>query len=113
MPDMTLPQASPEGQGMAAERRETITRGEDAMRQHRQGLARIFAIGEAFEAMQQEAMQRAHSNQPVGKRYNEQYAALEKPVPELRRVNKTDRNQYIWCQQNREAIERWWQTKAQ
>jgi hypothetical protein len=51
--------------------------------------------------MQAEAMYRSHSNNPIGKRYNEAYALLEKPVPELARINKTDRNQFIWCWQHR------------
>ena len=63
--------------------------------------------------MQTEAMLRSHSNNPIGKRYNDAYALLEKPVPELARMNKTDRNQFIWCWQQREALERWWPTKAQ
>jgi len=63
--------------------------------------------------MQTEAMLRSHSNNPIGKRYNDAYALLEKPVPELARMNKTDRNQFIWCWQQREALERWWPTNAQ
>ena len=38
---------------------------------------------------------------------------LEKPVPELARINKTDRNQFIWWWQQCEALERCWPTKAQ
>ena len=63
--------------------------------------------------MQTEAMLRSLSNNPIGKRYNDAYALLEKPVPELARMNKTDRNQFIWCWQQREALERWWPTNAQ
>ena len=66
------------------------------------------SVGKAFEAML-----RSHSNNPIGKRYNDAYALLEKPVPELARINKTDRNQFIWWWQQREALERWWPTKAQ
>jgi hypothetical protein len=102
-----------EWQGMAPERQEVIRNGAEAMRVHRQGLTRIFAIGQAFEAMQDEAMYRSHSNNPIGKRYNDAYALLEKPVPELARINKTDRSQFIWCWKRHEAIERWWITKAQ
>jgi hypothetical protein len=40
-------------------------------------------------------------------------AALDRPVPELARLNKTDRNQYIWCWVHRDEIERWWPTVAQ
>jgi hypothetical protein len=78
----------------------------------RQGLEQVFAIGKAFEALQLEAMYRSHSNNPIGKRYNDAYALLEKPVPALR-INKTDRNPFIWCWQQREAIQRWWDGKAQ
>jgi hypothetical protein len=99
--------------GMAPERQEVIRIGAEAMRVHRQGLKRIFAIGQAFEAMQDEAMYRSHSNNPIGIRYNDAYALLEKPVPELARINKTDRSQFIWCWKRHEAIERWWVTKAQ
>ena len=63
--------------------------------------------------MQTEAVLRSHSNNPIGKRYNDAYALLEKPVPELARINKTDRNQFIWWWQQREALDRWWPTKAQ
>jgi hypothetical protein len=38
---------------------------------------------------------------------------LEKPVPELARINKTDRNLFIWWWQQCEALERCWLTKAQ
>ena len=63
--------------------------------------------------MQTEAVLRSHSNNPIGKRYNDAYALLEKPVPELARINKTDSNQFIWWWQRREALDRWWPTKAQ
>ena len=39
------------------------------------------SVGKAFEAMQTEAVLRSHSNNPIGKRYNDAYALLEKPVP--------------------------------
>ena len=110
--DMVSPVAA-EWEGMAAERRDAIIEGAEAMRVHREGLARIFAIGRAFEAMQIEAMLRSHSNNPIGKRYNDAYALLEKPVPELARINKTDRNQFIWCWQQHAALQRWWDSKAQ
>jgi hypothetical protein len=109
--DMVAPNAA-EWQGMTDDRRAAIIEGEEAITVHRQGLARVFAIGKAFEAMQQEAMERAHSQDAIGKRYNEAYARLEKPVPELARINKTDRNQYIWCWSVHEALESWWQDKA-
>jgi hypothetical protein len=109
---MVTPNA-PEWQGMSSERRQAIIDGAAALTVHRQGLDRIFQIGHAFEELQLEAMFRSHSNNPIGKRYNEQYALLEKPAPELARVNKTDRNQYIWCWQQRAALENWWATKAQ
>ena len=32
--------------------------------------------------MQTEAVLRSHSNNPIGKRYNDAYALLEKPVPQ-------------------------------
>jgi hypothetical protein len=67
------------------------------MAPQRGGLGRIFKIGHAFEEMQREAMDRSHSQNPTGKRYNEAYAALARPAPEPTKVNKTDRNQYIWC----------------
>ena len=49
----------------------------------------------------------------AGQRYNAAYALLEKPVPELARINKTDRNQFIWCWQYHEALTEWWKLKAQ
>ena len=59
--------------------------------------------------MQTEAMLRSHSNNPIGKRYNDAYALLGSRC----RINKTDRNQFIWWWQQREALDRWWPTKAQ
>ena len=59
--------------------------------------------------MQTEAMLRSLSNNPIGKRYNDAYALLEKPVP-----HQQDRPQpvhLVW--QQREALERCWPTKAQ
>jgi hypothetical protein len=98
---------------MAPEHRAAIVAGAEAMSVHRKGLERILAIGKAFAAMQDEAMYRSHSNNPIGKRYNDAYAQLEKPVPVLARINKTDRNQFIWCWQKQAELERWWPTKAQ
>lgn len=113
MIDAMIAQDPPEWRGMAADRSQTIAQGEEAISVQRQGLNRIFAVGHAFEAMQQEAMLRSHSNQSVGKRYNEAYATLAKPVPELTKVNKTDRNQYVWCWLHHDELQRWWQTIAQ
>jgi hypothetical protein len=98
---------------MATDRAQVIEEGEEAMTVQRGGLGRIFKIGHAFELLQLEAMERSHSQNPVGRRYNEAYAALAKPAPELTKVNKTDRAQYIWCYQFNETIAAWWETVAQ
>ena len=57
-------------------------------------------------------MRLSHANNPIGKRYNEAFAALTQPMPKLAKVNKTDRAQYVWCFQQREQLEEWWGTVA-
>ena len=113
MTDTMIPLDAPEWQGMATDRARAIAEGEEAMAVQRGGLGRIFKIGFAFEQWQLEAMDRSHSQNPVGKRYNDAYAALARPAPELTKVNKTDRNQYIWCWQYHETVAAWWSTVAQ
>lgn len=101
-----------EWQDVTAELQQVFVEGEQALRTHRQGLERVFRIGHAFAAMQQEAMRRSHSNNPIGKRYNEAWDALTHPTPELTKVNKTDRSQYVWCYEHRPQLEAWWPTLA-
>lgn len=114
MPDASIPthlahvDSNPFWLSMSPERRQAILDGAAAMRIHRQGLRRVFDIGRAFYEMQEEARVRSNSGKPSGRRYSDAYAALEMPVPDLAGINKTDRNQYIWCHQNRAALEAWW-----
>jgi hypothetical protein len=96
---------------MADEDRQTLVAAVEAINVHRRGLERVFALGHAFEVLQNEAMMRSNSNNPIGIRYNEAYASLERPValePGEKSIDKTSRNQFIWCRQRHEAIERWW-----
>jgi len=102
----------PEWQDVADELRQVFVKGEKALRKHRFTLERVFRIGHAFAVMQQEAMRLSHANNPIGKRYNEAFAALTQPMPKLAKVNKTDRGQYVWCFQQREQLEEWWGTVA-
>ena len=102
----------PEWQDVADELRQVFVKGEKALRKHRFTLERVFRIGHAFAVMQQEAMRLSHVNNPIGKRYNEAFAALTQPMPKLAKVNKTDRAQYVWCFQQREQLEEWWGTVA-
>ena len=102
----------PEWQDVADELRQVFVKGEKALRKHRFTLERVFRIGHAFAVMQQEAMRLSHANNPIGKRYNEAFAALTQPMPKLAKVNKTDRAQYVWCFQQREQLEEWWGTVA-
>ena len=102
----------PEWQDVADELRQVFVKGEKALRKHRFTLERVFRIGHAFAVMQQEAMRLSHANNPIGKRYNEAFAALTHPMPKLAKVNKTDRAQYVWCFQQREQLEEWWGTVA-
>jgi len=102
----------PEWQDVADELRQVFVKGEKALRKHRFTLERVFRIGHAFAVMQQEAMRLSHANNPIGKRYNEAFAALTHPTPKLAKVNKTDRAQYVWCFQQREQLEEWWGTVA-
>jgi hypothetical protein len=95
------------------ELRQVFTEGEKALQTLRQGLNRVFRIGRAFAALRQEAMRRSHSNNPIGKRFNEAWGALVIPTPELTRVNKTDRSQFMWCYEHREQLAAWWPTLAQ
>jgi hypothetical protein len=110
--DMISPD-QPEWEGIARPVRELIVRGEEAMSVQRGGLDRIFLIGEVFEALQSEAMRLSNSQNPIGRRYNEAYATLEKPTKQLAKTNKTDRNQYIFCWRFHEAIRAWWQKQDQ
>ena len=100
----------PEWQDVADELRQVFVKGEKALRKHRFTLERVFRIGHAFAVMQQEAMRLSHANDPIGKHYNEAFAALTQPMPKLAKVNKTDRAQYVWCFQQREQLEEWWGT---
>ena len=102
----------PEWQDVADELRQVFVKGEKALRKHRFTLERVFRIGHAFAVMQQEAMRLSHANNPIGKRYNEAFAALTQPMPKLAKVNKTNRAQYVWCFQQREQLEEWWGTVA-
>jgi len=102
----------PEWQDVADELRQVFVKGEKALRKHRFTLERVFRIGHAFAVMQQEAMRLSHANDPIGKHYNEAFAALTQPMPKLAKVNKTDRAQYVWCFQQREQLEEWWGTVA-
>jgi hypothetical protein len=102
-----------EWQDLTDELRKVFSEGEEALRTHRAGLPRVVRIGRAFSEMQQEAMRRSHSNNPIGKRFNEAWAALVHPTPEMTKVNKTDRAQFMWCYQNRELLETWWLTLAE
>jgi hypothetical protein len=111
----------PEWEGVPAALRHSAVEALEALRVHRDGLKRVLTIGKFFEELQLEAMHRSHSNNPQGIRYNEAYAWLEKPVPQLaertptnpRGINKTDRNQFIWCWQHRVELDEWWATKEQ
>ena len=109
MTDGMLTPHPTEWDGMTEERHQAIVKAVEAIRVQRKGLQRIFVLGRAFEELQTEAMQRSHSNQPHGIRYNEAYRQLERPIPELAEtsINKTDRNQYIWCWQRRDELEAW------
>jgi hypothetical protein len=110
--DMISPD-QPEWEGIARADREMLARAEEAIAVHRRGLDRIFLIGEAFAFLQKEAMDRSNSQNPIGRRYNEAFGMLEKPMPGATKINKTDRNQYIFCWQYREAIRAWWQKQDQ
>jgi hypothetical protein len=99
-----------EWQDIGDDLRQVFSEGEEALRIHRAGLPRVIQIGRAFFEMQQEAMRRSHSDKPAGRRYGDAFAALVLPTPQLAKVNKTDRAQFVWCYQNREKLELWWPT---
>ena len=69
----------PEWQDVADELRQVFVKGEKALRKHRFTLERVFRIGHAFAVMQQEAMRLSHANNPIGKHYDEAFAALTQP----------------------------------
>src|SRR4051812_3146172 len=99
-----------EWQGFTDEVRQVFQQGEDALDGRRtRGLEEIIKIGQAFAALQQEAMRQSHSNDPVGRRYNETLAKLLKPARHLSKTNKTDRSHFMWCYKYQDALRDWWE----
>jgi hypothetical protein len=42
--------------------------------------------------------------------FEEAYAELVRPYPELAKISAADRDDYVWCYRNREALLKWWST---
>ena len=71
------------------ERRQALELGNAAMNTLKRGesIERWHEVGTALDFLQQEAMAAAHTNQPIGKRYNHEWQELSKHVPHLRDVD--------------------------
>jgi hypothetical protein len=97
------------------DKRETyIRRGQDAWKRHKSDATWTdwVAIGEAHMLLRQEAMSTAHTNQPVGSRYNADFGDL------LRRhgfddMDKADRARLFEVMEHQAAIEQWRATLPQ
>jgi hypothetical protein len=93
---------------LSAVARETIERGETALRELRtRALDGWIAAGAAWKALQLAAMYRSNSNAPAGRRYNVAYAILGHPWPELAKIDKTSRKDAIWLFEAEDEIRFW------
>jgi hypothetical protein len=97
-----------------ATREAHIQRGKDAWKKHKSDATWLdwIAIGEAHMLLRQEAMSTAHTNQPIGSRYNADFGDL------LRRhgfddMDKADRARLFEVMEHRVAIEQWRATLPQ
>jgi hypothetical protein len=107
--------AGPEGaldpdfdDSLSAVARETIERGETALRELRtHTLDGWVAAGAAWKALQLAAMYRSNSNALAGRRYNVAYAILGHPWPELAKIDRKSRMDAIWLFEQEDEIRFW------
>jgi hypothetical protein len=100
-------------EGLLDEERTTIRRAEENLMTERQIFERWVDIGRGFYTMQVATMRLAHTNRPIGKAYNAAYKLIEKPVPELTRVDPAIRTDAMWLFENAERVMAWRATLSQ
>ena len=102
------------GDGLPDVMHEVIARGEQALRQLREDRVACWtAAGAAWKTMQGIAMYRSNSNQPVGRRYAAAYHLLEKPWPQLTKIDRKTRNDAIWLFEQEDLVQTWLATLSQ
>jgi hypothetical protein len=93
--------------------REVIERGETALKTVRCSLDQWVAVGAGLKTLQQAAMYRAGTNQPLGARYVRAYQILSHPWPELVGIDPATRRNAIWLFDNEDLVKAWLTTLTQ